>query len=49
VPAKSSIIYRRTAKEMPARLEEIEHAKEEGIDFQFLRHQLPSSAMNRAG
>ena len=34
---KSSIIYRRTAKEMPARLEEIEHAKEEKIDFQFLK------------
>lgn len=34
---KSSIIYRRTAKEMPARLEEIEHAKEELIDFQFLQ------------
>ncbi len=34
---KSSIIYRRTDKEMPARLEEIEHAKEELIDFQFLR------------
>jgi glutamate synthase (NADPH) small chain len=34
---KSSIIYRRTAKEMPARLEEIEHAKEEDIDFQFLK------------
>jgi glutamate synthase (NADPH/NADH) small chain len=35
--AKSSIIYRRTAKEMPASLEEIEHVKEEGIDFQFLQ------------
>lgn len=34
---KSSIIYRRTEKEMPARLEEIEHAVEEGIDFQFLQ------------
>ena len=34
---KSSIIYRRTEKEMPARLEEIEHAKEEQIDFQFLQ------------
>jgi glutamate synthase (NADPH/NADH) small chain len=33
---QSSIIYRRTAQEMPARLEEIEHAKEENIDFQFL-------------
>jgi glutamate synthase (NADPH) small chain len=34
---QSSIIYRRTAQEMPARLEEIEHAKEENIDFQFLK------------
>jgi len=35
---RSSIVYRRTANEMPARLEEIEHAKEENIDFQFLRN-----------
>jgi glutamate synthase (NADPH/NADH) small chain len=28
--------YRRTRAEMPARLEEIGHAEEEGIDFQFL-------------
>ena len=28
--------YRRTRAEMPARMEEIEHAEEEGIDFQFL-------------
>jgi glutamate synthase (NADPH/NADH) small chain len=28
--------YRRTRTEMPARAEEIEHAEEEGIDFQFL-------------
>ena len=34
---KGSIIYRRTANEMPARLEEIEHAREEGVDFQFLK------------
>ncbi len=33
---KGSIIYRRTEHEMPARSEEIEHAKEEGVDFQFL-------------
>lgn len=30
------IIYRRTEKELPARLEEIRHAKEEGIEFKFL-------------
>ncbi len=35
---KGSIIYRRTEQEMPARIEEIEHAKEEGVDFQFLQN-----------
>jgi len=30
------IMYRRTEKEMPAREEEIEHAKEEGIKFEIL-------------
>lgn len=30
------VIYRRSEKEMPARLEEIEHAKEEGIIFKLL-------------
>ena len=30
------IIYRRTEKELPARLEEIRHAKEEGVVFKFL-------------
>ncbi len=33
---KGSIFYRRTESEMPARVEEIEHAKEEGVSFQFL-------------
>lgn len=31
------IMYRRTEKELPARLEEIRHAKEEGVIFEFLR------------
>ena len=30
------IVYRRTEEELPARLEEIRHAKEEGVKFQFL-------------
>ena len=30
------VIYRRTEKEMPARVEEVHHAKEEGIIFDFL-------------
>ncbi len=34
--ADVTIVYRRTEKELPARLEEIEHAKEEGIEFKFL-------------
>ena len=33
---KVYIIYRRSETEMPARLEEIEHAKEEGIEFTLL-------------
>lgn len=33
---KSIIIYRRTEKEMPARIEEIYHAKEEGVEFKLL-------------
>jgi len=34
--ADSTIVYRRTRKEMPARAEEIHHAEEEGIQFEFL-------------
>lgn len=30
------IVYRRSEKEMPARLEEIHHAKEEGVEFMLL-------------
>ena len=33
---KVYIVYRRTESELPARLEEIRHAKEEGVHFQFL-------------
>ncbi len=34
--AKSRIIYRRSRQELPARLEEIENAEEEGVIFDFL-------------
>lgn len=34
---KVTIIYRRTEKEMPARVEEVAHAKEEGIEFRLLQ------------
>ena len=32
------IVYRRSEKELPARLEEVHHAKEEGIDFRLLNN-----------
>ncbi|MDR1972463.1 MAG: NADPH-dependent glutamate synthase [Treponema sp.] len=38
--AEVTIVYRRTEKELPARLEEVEHAKEEGIAFMFLTNPL---------
>ena len=34
---KVYLIYRRTEKEMPARIEEVQHAKEEGIEFHLLQ------------
>lgn len=35
---KVYLVYRRSEKEMPARVEEVHHAKEEGIEFQMLRN-----------
>jgi glutamate synthase (NADPH/NADH) small chain len=35
---KVYLIYRRTEKEMPARVEEVHHAKEEGIEFLLLQN-----------
>jgi glutamate synthase (NADPH) small chain len=34
--AKAYVIYRRSETEMPARLEEVKHAKQEGIEFRVL-------------
>jgi glutamate synthase (NADPH/NADH) small chain len=34
--AEATIIYRRTEVEMPARIEEVHHAKEEGVQFKLL-------------
>lgn len=34
--AKATIVYRRSEEELPARREEVHHAKEEGIDFRML-------------
>jgi len=36
--AEVHLVYRRTRDEMPARAEEVEHAMEEGIIFDFLRN-----------
>jgi glutamate synthase (NADPH/NADH) small chain len=41
------VIYRRTRAEMPARAEEVEHAMEEGIRFDFLRN--PLKILGNAG
>jgi len=34
---KVYLVYRRTEKEMPARIEEVHHAKQEGVEFQILQ------------
>lgn len=34
--ANVHVLYRRTEKELPARVEEVHHAKDEGINFEFL-------------
>ncbi len=44
---KVYIVYRRTEHELPARLEEIRHAKEEGVIFHFLH--APSEIMEKDG
>ncbi len=41
------IVYRRTEAELPARLEEIRHAKEEGVVFKFLH--APQEIYNKDG
>jgi len=46
--ARVSIVYRRSEKELPARVEEVHHAREEGIDFKMLTN--PSAILgNEAG
>jgi glutamate synthase (NADPH/NADH) small chain len=37
---KVYLVYRRSRKEMPARVEEVHHAEEEGIEFHFLTNPL---------
>ncbi|WP_129724151.1 NADPH-dependent glutamate synthase [Xylanivirga thermophila] len=41
------IIYRRSEEEMPARAEEVEHAKEEGIEFRLLTN--PTKILGKDG
>jgi glutamate synthase (NADPH/NADH) small chain len=41
--AEATILYRRSRSELPARLEEVEHAEEEGVHFHYLT--LPVSAV----
>ena len=49
--ADVSIVYRRTEKELPARLEEVEHAREEGVRFFFLTNpvRINAGAKGRLG
>jgi len=35
---KVYLVYRRTEKEMPARVEEVHHAKQEGVEFHLLQN-----------
>ncbi len=41
------LVYRRSEKEMPARIEEIEHAREEGIIFRILTN--PKQILGKDG
>ncbi len=45
--AKATIVYRRGEAELPARLEEVHHAKQEGIDFKMLTN--PVRVLEREG
>ena len=42
-----SIVYRRSEQELPARLEEVHHAKEEGIEFRLLAN--PTRILGESG
>ena len=44
---RAMIIYRRSEDEMPARIEEIKHAKEEGVEFMTLHNPLEYIANER--
>lgn len=44
---RAMIVYRRSEEEMPARLEEIKHAKEEGVEFMVLHNPIEYIANER--
>ncbi len=44
---RAMIVYRRSEEEMPARLEEIKHAKEEGVEFMVLHNPIEYIADER--
>ncbi len=46
---ESIIVYRRSEQELPAREEEVEHAKEEGIEFQLLTNPIRFIGKDGAG
>ncbi len=45
--AEATIVYRRGEQELPARLEEVHHAKEEGVEFKMLTN--PVQILEREG
>jgi glutamate synthase (NADPH/NADH) small chain len=45
--AKASIVYRRSEAEMPARIEEVHHAKDEGVQFMTLHNPVEFLGDNR--
>jgi glutamate synthase (NADPH/NADH) small chain len=46
---ESIIVYRRSRAEMPARLEEIHHAEQEGVDFQLLCNPVALHSSDNSG
>src|SRR5699024_11693057 len=45
---RAMIIYRRSEEEMPARIEEVKHAKEEGVEFLTLHNPIEYIEIGRA-
>ncbi len=44
-----TVVYRRSREELPARQEEVSHAEEEGINFQFLTSLSATSVTKKLG